>query len=82
MVVKRVLFEARCLGHDAAGGIDDRADSTVGAAHEEPVVLRCPKLREREMLPRFGGVAEPRVVREIDHQVGIGISDRVVREAR
>src|SRR5690606_15295796 len=78
---ERDLAEGGGGRHDAANRIDERTDTAVGRAHEKAPLLDRAELRERQMDPRLGRVAEPGVVRQVHEQARRAVAHDAVHEA-
>ncbi len=62
------------MRHDAAEGVDERADAAVGRSHQITPVLDRAKPREGEVEPRGGRVSEPGVVGEGHQKVRVRLA--------
>ncbi len=77
---QRLLLERAPVERHPADRIDQRRDPAVRRPDEVAPVLDRAQLGEREVDPRLGRVAEPRVVGEVHEQVRIGVPDGLVDE--
>src|SRR6185369_9926877 len=57
------FFEGLRVRNHATHRVDEGAHAAVGGAHEELTLFYGSELGERQVDPRLGAVAEPRVVR-------------------